>query len=86
MKCVICGKPVKGKGGFFYEVHEGKCSVVRSIVCTSVDDSKYGLRTNDPEALELALEYEKRSVQPRKGIIQGIERRMRKIQQEKKKK
>ena len=80
----MCGKPIKKKKGFFNDdFHEGKCSRARSIVCTSVDDSKYGLRDcNDLEALELALAYEKRSFQPRKGIIQGIERRMRKIQKE----
>ena len=83
MKCIICGKPMKKKKSFFYEVHEGKCSQVRSIVCTNVYHSKYAIKgTDDLEVLELALEYEKRSSQPRKGIIQGIERRMRKVKKE----
>ena len=84
MKCFICLKPVlKRQPSAQCNLHEGKCNIARRIVCTSVDDSKYGLMDcNDLEALELALAYEKRSVQPRKGIIQGIERRMRKIQKE----
>ena len=82
MKCIICGKSLK-KNSVFYSAHEGKCTQVRRIVYNSVEDSKHYIKgTDDMEALELALQYEKRSVQPHKGIIQGIERRMRKIQKE----